>query len=87
MKIPITAQYHVDYDPGSRTPTGYFIGKSGLAYDFATIAYKINSYMGKEAKDLKGVHIFKQLKFLDLWEEFQGGETPIGLPYSFHDVI
>lgn len=37
------------------------------------------------APEVRGQHIMQQLDALDLTEEFMGGRTPFGLPYSFSD--
>ena len=58
---------------------GYFIGTSGKRYAFADLADRIRA----QAPETLGKHIRIQLATLGLLEEFEGGTTPCGLPFTF----
>ena len=57
----------------------YFIGKSGKKYYYKDIKETIE----KCYPEVKGKHIFQQLEKTGMKEEFDGGYSPYGLPYSF----
>lgn len=57
----------------------YFTGKHGCRVHYVDIARDI----AERYPEHRGKHIFIQIEALGLWDEFQGGETPHGLPYSF----
>jgi hypothetical protein len=57
----------------------YFIGKSGKRYAYADDANLIRD----KAPETLGKHISIQLAAIGLLEEFQGGVTPCGLPFTF----
>lgn len=59
----------------------YFTGKSGGKTFYTSIATMIRERHPR----LVGKHIFQQLLALGLYDEFRGGTTPYGLPYSFSD--
>lgn len=59
----------------------YFIGKSGKRYAYADVANLIRD----KAPQTLGKHISIQLAAIGLLEEFGGGVTPCGLPFTFAD--
>lgn len=59
----------------------YFRGRSGERHYYTGLGEGIK-YAHPE---LRGSRIFEQLEALGLMEEFMGGNTPFGLPYSFTD--
>lgn len=56
-----------------------FIGSSGAVYTYAWLASEI----AEKCPWLAGRHIREQLAGLGLIDEFDGGESPYPLPYSF----
>jgi hypothetical protein len=58
---------------------GYFIGKSGKRYAYVDVANMIRD----KAPETFGKHISIQLAAIELLEEFEGGVTPCGLPFTF----
>jgi len=59
----------------------YFIGKSGGKHYYTALANLIRALHPQ----LRKKHIFAQLDALGLSDEFNGGVTPHGLPFSFTD--
>lgn len=71
---------------GGYTPkTPYFIGESGLLYDYAGIKNQLNRL--DNWRELVGKHIFVQLEALGLLCEFDNGQTPCQLPASFMPAV
>lgn len=60
-----------------------FIGRSGREYTFAEIGRRIR----EEHPKLVGAPALLQLNYLALREEFDGGTTPVALPYSFSEEV
>ena len=58
----------------------YFIGKSSKVYTYEDIANLIK----RRAPHAAGMHIFEQLKAINLLSELEGGVTPCELPFSFY---
>jgi hypothetical protein len=59
----------------------YFRGKSGTLYYYGWLGDEIEA----QFPDLMGRHIREQIEALGLLEEFDGGESPCSLPYTFTD--
>lgn len=59
----------------------YYTEGSGRKVKYKDVAKAISLIR----PDLKGKHIFQQLDALGLRREFDRGESPHGLPYSFSD--
>ncbi|MGB5217352.1 MAG: hypothetical protein WBN66_03540 [Smithella sp.] len=75
-------KYHPSWRPNTGcAPQGYFIDKTGLAYDFGRIKHELKVSMHYP----KGAHIFTQLKFLGILDDFENGITTCELPFTFAD--
>lgn len=60
----------------------YFRGKSGNLYYYGWLSDEIDDRFPQ----LRGKHIREQVEALGLLDEFDGGESPCSLPYSFTDA-
>ena len=61
----------------------YFSSRTGQRYTFRSVAEAIH----EDHPHLDGKHIFVQLDAVNLRQDFDNGDTPYGLPYSFTDYL
>lgn len=61
----------------------YFVGGSGLMYDFEAIRRWIHRASNIGAP-VKGIHIFDQLKYLCIFDDFNNGTSQYQLPFTFY---